>query len=133
MIIDLNKDQQLNVRRAALSKDYPETINELTKVMREMHQGIPKVMQGFGALADNAKAAGALDAKTKELIAMGISIALRCDGCIGFHTRGAIRHGASREEFMEMIGVAIMMGGGPSTVYGAYALEAYDQLAPVKA
>ena len=111
-----------------MSKNYPETITELTTVMRDMHKGIPKVMQGFGALADSAKAAGALDAKTKELIAMGISIALRCDGCIGFHTRGAIREGATREEFMEMIGVAVMMGGGPSTVYGAYALEAFDQL-----
>lgn len=111
-----------------MSKNYPEIIAELTKPMRELNQGIPKVMQGFGQLADNAKAAGALDAKTKELIAMAIAIALRCDGCIGFHTRGAIRSGATREEFMEMIGVAIMMGGGPSTVYGAYALEAYDQL-----
>ena len=111
-----------------MSKNYPDIIGSLTKPMRDLHQGMPKVMQGFGALADNAKASGVLDAKTKELIAMGISIALRCDGCIGFHTRGAIRHGASREEFMEMIGVAIMMGGGPSTVYGAYALEAFDQL-----
>lgn len=111
-----------------MSKNYPEMITALTKGMRDMHQGIPKVMQGFGALADNAKAAGVLDAKTKELIALGISIALRCDGCIGFHTRGAIRLGTSREEFMEMIGVAVMMGGGPSTVYGAWALEAFDQL-----
>lgn len=111
-----------------MSKNYPEMIGELTKVMRDMGQGIPKVMQGFGVLADNAKAAGVLDAKTKELIAVAISIALRCDGCIGFHTRGLIRLGATREEFIEMIGVAVMMGGGPSTVYGAYALQAFDQL-----
>ncbi|MGZ9033740.1 MAG: carboxymuconolactone decarboxylase family protein, partial [Rhodospirillales bacterium] len=85
-------------------------------------------MQGFGRLADTAKAEGALDSKVKELIACAISIALRCDGCIGFHTRSAIKAGASREEFMDMIGVAIMMGGGPSTVYGAYAVDAFEQL-----
>ena len=112
-----------------MSTDYRELTAHLSGVLRDMHKSIPATMQGFGALADNAKAAGAIDAKTKELIACGISIALRCDGCIGFHTRGAVRTGATRQEFLEMIGVAIMMGGGPSTVYGANALEAYDQFA----
>jgi AhpD family alkylhydroperoxidase len=112
-----------------MSKSYPEIVSHLTSVMRGMHKGIPATMQGFGTLADNAKADGALDAKTKELIACAISIALRCDGCLGFHSRGAVRLGATRAEFLEMIGVAIMMGGGPSTVYGAYAIEAFDQFA----
>jgi AhpD family alkylhydroperoxidase len=112
-----------------MSKNYQEMTAHLASVMRDLRQGIPAEMQGFGALADRAKAPGILDAKTKELIACAISIALRCDGCIGFHTRGAIRTGVTRQEFMEMIGVAIMMGGGPSTVYGAYAIEAFDQFA----
>jgi AhpD family alkylhydroperoxidase len=113
-----------------MSKNYPEITAHLTTLMRDLGKGIPGEMRGFGQLAESAKAAGVLDAKTKELIACAISIALRCDGCIGFHTRNAIRVGASRQEFMEMIGVAIMMGGGPSTVYGADALDAYDQFAP---
>ena len=108
-------------------KNFPEIVQHLTKTLRTMHRDIPGPMKGFASLADSAKADGALDAKTKELIASAISIALRCDGCIGFHTRGAIRAGASREEFLEMIGVALMMGGGPSSVYGAYAVDAFDQ------
>lgn len=115
-----------------MTKNYPEIVSHLTQLLREMHKGIPQTMGGFVQLADKAKAAGALDAKTKELMAVAISIAMRCDGCIGFHTRGAVKLGASREEMMETIGVAVMMGGGPSTVYGAYALEAFDQLAAAK-
>lgn len=110
-----------------MSKNFPETVAHLTQLMREVHKGIPQTMSGFVQMADKAKAAGVLDAKTKELIAVAISIAQRCDGCIGFHTRGAVKLGATRAEMMETIGVAVMMGGGPSTVYGAYALEAFDQ------
>ncbi|TVR99623.1 MAG: carboxymuconolactone decarboxylase family protein [Rhodospirillales bacterium] len=110
-------------------KDYQQIVRDLTGVMRDMHKGIPGTMQGFAKLADTAKAAGALDAKTKELMAVAISIALRCDGCIGFHVRGAVKLGATRAEMLDTIAVAIMMNGGPGTVYGAYALEAYDQFA----
>lgn len=113
-----------------MSKNYLELVSQLTQTMRQMHKGIPTTMQGFAQLADSAKKGGVLDEKTKELIAVAISVAQRCDGCIGFHTRGAVRAGATREEFLEMIGVAIMMGGGPSTVYGAYALDAFEQFQP---
>ncbi|MCP5365262.1 MAG: carboxymuconolactone decarboxylase family protein [Hyphomicrobiales bacterium] len=110
-----------------MGKNYPEIVSHLSGIMRQMHKDIPDAMRGFGALADKAKASGALDAKTKELIAVAISIALRCDGCIGFHVRGAVKAGATREEFGDMVAMAIMMGGGPSTVYGAYAFEAFNQ------
>ena len=112
-----------------MSKDYKQIVHHLTSVMKEMHKGMPDTMQGYARLADSAKAQSALDPKTKELMAVAIAIALRCDGCIGFHVRGAVRHGATREDMMDTIGVAIMMNGGPATVYGAYALEAYDQFA----
>jgi AhpD family alkylhydroperoxidase len=112
-----------------MQKDYAQIVSHLTTVMRDMHNGIPGTMKGFADCANTAKLPGALDAKTKELMATAISIALRCDGCIGFHVGGALRHGATREEMMETIAVAIMMNGGPATVYGAYALEAYDQFA----
>lgn len=78
-------------------------------------------------MAQGATADGALDEKMKELVAMGIAIALRCDGCIGFHTKSLIRLGATRQEFEEMLGVAIYMGGGPSLMYAAQALDAWDQ------
>ena len=94
-----------------------------------LYRGVaPDVAKGFSGLARSATAPGALDTKTKELIALAIGIAGRCDGCIGFHTEAAIRLGATREEVLDIIAVAIYMGGGPSYVYGAQALEAYDQL-----
>ena len=61
------------------------------------------------------------------LIALGIAIAVRCDGCIAFHVHDAIRAGASNEEMAETIGVAILMGGGPAVMYGCDALEAMKQ------
>lgn len=84
-------------------------------------------MKGFSAMARGATSDAALDEKTKELIAMGIAIALRCDGCIGFHTKSLIRVRATRQEFEEMLGVAIYMGGGPSLMYAAQALDAWEQ------
>ncbi len=78
-------------------------------------------------MAKGAETNGALGNKAKELIAMGIAIALRCDGCIGFHTKGLLKLGVTRQEFVEMLGVAIYMGGGPSLMYAAQALDAWEQ------
>ncbi|MCW5700774.1 MAG: carboxymuconolactone decarboxylase family protein [Rhodospirillales bacterium] len=110
-------------------KSYPEIVKHLSGVMMDLNKGIPGPWKGFVQLADQAKAPSALDAKMKELIAVAISISMRCDGCIGFHVRGAVKNGATRQEMMDTIAVAVMMNGGPGTVYGAYALEAYDQFA----
>jgi AhpD family alkylhydroperoxidase len=84
-------------------------------------------MAGFGDLHHGATAQGALSTKEKELIALGIAIALRCDGCIAYHVHDAIKAGATREEMVETIGVAILMGGGPSLMYGAETYEAIEQ------
>ena len=97
--------------------------------MAETRRGIPEVGKAFQQLAAAATAEGALDTKTKELIALAIGITARCDGCVAFHAGAAVRHGANREEVLETIGMAIYMGGGPSLVYGAQALEAYEQFA----
>ena len=111
------------------SKSYPQIVRHLGGGMRDLSKGIPETWSGFAKCADGAKAAGTIDSKTKELMAVAIAIALRCDGCIGFHVRGAVKLGATRDEMLETIGVAVMMSGGPGTVYGAYALDAYDQFA----
>jgi AhpD family alkylhydroperoxidase len=71
--------------------------------------------------------AGALDPKTKELIAVALSVGSRCDPCIAFHVHAALRHGASRDELMEVLSVAVMMGGGPSLMYAAHVIEAMDE------
>ena len=71
--------------------------------------------------------AGALDAKTKELIALGIAVAVRCDDCIAFHVKAAVEQGASKEEVLETLGMVIYMGAGPSVMYASHALEAFTQ------
>ncbi len=109
--------------------DWPSANQELSKALATYRQAAPDVASAFAGLAKAATKSAALDPKTKELIALAIGIAGRCDGCIGFHTEAAIRHGANRDEIVETIGVATYMGGGPSFVYGAQALQAYDQLA----
>lgn len=108
--------------------DWPAANKELSKALATYRQSAPGVASAFSGLASAATQSAAIDVKTKELIALAIGIAGRCDGCIGFHTEAAIRHGASREEIVETIGVATYMGGGPSYVYGAQALLAFDQL-----
>ena len=84
-------------------------------------------MKGFSALAHAATQNGALDKKTKELIALAIGVAVRCDGCIGFHMQALLKLGASKAEIEETLGMAVYMGGGPSLMYAADAMLAYEQ------
>ena len=84
-------------------------------------------MKGFAEFAAAATAHKELDTKTKELMAVAIGISIQCEGCIDIHTKLAHRHGASRQQLAETIALAIYMGGGPASVYGAKALRAYDE------
>jgi len=84
-------------------------------------------MQGFSQLALAATAPGALDKKTKELMALAIGVATRCDGCIGFHSEALVKLGATRAEIEETLGLAVYMGGGPSLMYAADAIAAFEQ------
>jgi len=112
-----------------MMKDWNEIATGLSRTMGQVRTGIPDAMKGFSALAKAATAPGVIDAKTKELIALALGIAARCDGCLAFHAKAVLDLGGSREEVMETIGMAVYMGGGPSLMYGALALEAYDQYA----
>ena len=108
-------------------KDYTKNYNDLTKLMSELENQIPETMKGFNTLHKASIAKGVLTTKTKELIALGIAITVRCDGCIAFHVNDALKSGASPEEIMETIGVAVLMGGGPAVVYGCEAMVALNQ------
>ena len=108
-------------------KNFPAHYEELNAWMEKLGVVQPAVMAGFGALHEASIAKGALDSKTKELIALGIAITVRCDGCISFHVHDALKGGASKEEIAETVGVAVMMGGGPSVVYGIEAMQAVGQ------
>lgn len=105
------------------------TLHDLRDSSRELRRLIPDVYKGFADTHKAALADGVLDTKTKELVALAISISTQCDGCIASHARGAARAGATREEVAEVIGVTILMNGGPGTVYGPRALEAFDDFA----
>lgn len=94
---------------------------------RQVRHRIPDVYQGFGHLHRAALADGALPARVKELMALAISIVDECDGCIASHARGAVRQGATEQEVAETIGVSILMAGGPGTVYGPRAWDAYQE------
>ncbi len=102
-------------------------LKELGAEGRELRALIPGVYDGFSQLHTAAFADGELDKKTKELIALAIAIAVRCDGCIASHARGAAVNKATEAEVAETIGVAIAMSGGPGTVYGPRALAAFRE------
>jgi AhpD family alkylhydroperoxidase len=111
------------------SHDHQGVLDTLNPQHRELRRMIPDVYKGFGELSKAAMAPGALATATKELIALTIGIVHGCDGCIASHARAAARAGATREEAAEAIGVAIMMYGGPATIYGARAYTAFCEFA----
>jgi AhpD family alkylhydroperoxidase len=108
-------------------KNWPQTVTELTSQLRTLRADVPEVMKAFGSIAQAALAPKAIDSKTKELIAVGISVAIRCDDCIAFHVKAALQQGASREEVTEALGMAVYMGAGPSVMYATHAMDAFIQ------
>jgi len=107
---------------------YNDDVTSVDKRVGALFKAIPKTMSPYSQLVSAAAADGALNSKTKELMALSISIAIRCEDCIIFHLRAALKHGADRDEVLETISVAVEMGGGPSVVYGGRALAALEDL-----
>lgn len=108
-------------------KDWPALAASLSEPLKQLRGGAPDVMKSFSALARAATEPQALDKKSKELIALAISVAIRCEPCITFHAEAAVKMGATREEVNETVGMAIYMGAGPAVMYAAKAVEAFDQ------
>lgn len=106
-----------------------EVQEELRAPVRALRSRQPEAWAGFAAMHGAAMADGALERKHKELIALAISVVKECDGCIASHARGAARHGASPDEVAEALSVALLMDGGPATVYGPRAFAAYEEFA----
>ena len=117
----------MTVMDVASAQPFHDLTRDVSRNLGYLRQELPDVMKGFNDLGKAASKAGALDEKTKELIAMAIGVAARCDGCLGFHAKALVRLGATPEEFQEMLGVAVYMGGGPSLMYAAHALEAFEE------
>jgi len=111
-----------------MPKDFVELAKEVDARAVNLFKAAPGPMRAYRSLMEEATKDGALDSRTKELMALAIAIAAPCEGCIVYHVRAAKKKGATREQVAETIAVAIEMGGGPATVYGAEALAAYDAL-----
>ncbi|PPD46496.1 MAG: carboxymuconolactone decarboxylase [Methylocystis sp.] len=110
-----------------MTNDWPELAKALTADIRNLRVGAPDVMKAFSSMATSAGATGALDARTKELVALAVSVAVRCDDCIALHAKAAAERGATREEILETLSMAIYMGAGPSVMYASHALAAFTQ------
>lgn len=113
-----------------MTTDYIAYHRHLEERLGQLGQELPGPLTGFARLHKKAVEDGVLSRKTKELMALAISVAVRCEGCIAYHTHDAIAAGASRQELLETIGVAIMMGGGPAAMYAAHVLDAIEQFMP---
>ena len=116
-----------------MTASYVDLISHISAEMGQLRQEIPDTMRGFGALAQGATKEGVLDAKTKELIAAALSVAARCDPCIGFHAQALVKLGATRAEMAETMAMAVYMGGGPSLMYAAKMSAAFDEFTAVAA
>ncbi|MNE23219.1 Carboxymuconolactone decarboxylase family protein [compost metagenome] len=112
-----------------MTTPYKELTKTISSNLAQLHKTQSGVIKGFGDMGKAAMAGGALDPKTKELIALAVGVAARCDGCIGFHTKALARLGATTEEVHEALGVAIYMDGGPTAMYAANAVAAFQEFA----
>jgi AhpD family alkylhydroperoxidase len=106
---------------------YKELTQNISGSLRTLTQDSPDLMKSFNQLSQTAMRDGVIDPKTKEMIALGIGVASRCEGCIGFHVRTLVKMGMTLQELEELLGVAVYMGGGPSLMYAANALDAFKE------
>lgn len=109
------------------SHKYRDLTQSVSAGLASLRTSTPDVMKSFHELGRAATSNGTLDAKTKELIALALSVAARCDPCIGFHAKALVKLGATRQEVDETLGVTTYMGGGPSLMYAAAAIAAFDE------
>lgn len=107
---------------------WADKLNGTRNQLRALNKTIPDTTRAFGALGKAVKEGGVLDFKTKEYIALGIAVADRCEACIVLHVEALVRAGATREEIGDVLAMTIQMGGGPSMMYAAKALECYDEM-----
>ncbi len=111
-----------------MSGKYSELNQNTIQNMKKMYKYIPEFMTHFGNMSKwTHQEGGALDPKTRELVAMALAVASHCPSCLGFHAESLVKYQGTREELMDVLGMAIYMGGGPSAMYAADAVQAYDE------
>jgi len=109
------------------TNNFRELTQSVSTGISTLRSSTPEVIKSFNDLGRAATTNGALDRKTKELIALALSVAARCDPCIGFHMQTLVKLGVTRQEIDETLGVTTYMGGGPSLMYAASAIAAFDE------
>jgi AhpD family alkylhydroperoxidase len=112
---------------------YHDVITDLREPTRELRHAIPETWAAFGELHERAVGDGALPAHVKELVALAIAVSKECDGCVAYHARAAATKGATRDEVAEVLGVTLLMNGGPASVYAPRAWAAFDEFSPAAA
>ncbi|MGO9544266.1 MAG: carboxymuconolactone decarboxylase family protein [Rhodomicrobium sp.] len=115
-----------------MDKNFIEHTRYISANLKKLREDIPDTMQAFSALSKAALKDGVLDKKTKELIALALGVAAHCDACIGFHVEALVKLGATRAEIEETLGMTVYMGGGPSLMYAAEAIAAFEQFSAQK-
>lgn len=105
-----------------------QKLTEMNARAAGLYKADPKTMAAFRGLMVAAGREGKLSHAMKEMIALAVAIGRGCEDCIVYHTSEAKAHGAPRDEFLEVLAIAIEMSGGPGTVYAGKALAAYDEL-----
>ncbi len=119
----MNMQEEIGAR-----ENWREKLSATRNGLRNLNRAIPEATRAFGALGKAVKGSDAPDFKTKELVALGISVAERCEPCIALHVEALVKAGATREEVAGVLAMCIQMGGGPAMMYAARALECYDEL-----
>ena len=109
------------------TNNFRELTQSVSTGISTLRSSTPEVIKSFNDLGRAATTNGVLDRKTKELIALALSVAARCDPCIGFHMQTLVKLGVTRQEIDETLGVTTYMGGGPSLMYAASAIAAFDE------
>ena len=113
-----------------MNTDYVELHRSLEERLAQLGAEIPGPMTGFARLHKKAMEDGILSHKVKEMMALAISIVVGCEGCIAYHVHDAVAAGATRPELLETVGMGLLMGGGPGSIYAAHALDAIEQFLP---
>ena len=107
---------------------WTDKLSDTRNQLRALNKTVPDTTRAFGALSKAVKNSGTLDFKTKEFVALGIAIATRCDACIALHIKALVKCATTRDEVGDVLAMSHQLGGGPSMMYAAKALDCYDEL-----
>jgi AhpD family alkylhydroperoxidase len=107
--------------------EWNEYRRQLAAGVQEIGQLNPDTLKGYVELSSAGQRKDLLGAKTRELIALAVAVTVRCDGCIAVHTEAALRHGATREEIAEALGVAVAVNAGAALVYSTRVMDAVKE------